>query len=127
MSNAFELPIFSDVPGEFVPQMVEQDSFLLNGNLINWKGSKQDVYSAPVFAGTDGPTRIRLGSFPLFDEKTTDLVLESALRAYDLGRGEWPTMKVKDRIARMHLFVKQMREKRKSRSQRAMATSKLMS
>ena len=38
--------------------------------------------------------------------------LEAALKAYDKGKGAWPTMKVRDRIECMETFVRQMEAKR---------------
>jgi glyceraldehyde-3-phosphate dehydrogenase (NADP+) len=36
-------------------------------------------------------------------------VLNSALEAYNLGRGEWPTMKVADRISAIDNFLQRMK------------------
>ena len=38
--------------------------------------------------------------------------INSAVAAFDRGKGDWPTMKVKDRIACMNTFVEKMRPHR---------------
>lgn len=41
-------------------------------------------------------------------EPESDAALDAAVRAYDAGRGEWPTMKVEQRIACMQDFIRRM-------------------
>jgi glyceraldehyde-3-phosphate dehydrogenase (NADP+) len=53
-----------------------------------------------------------LGTVPHMDEPTALKVLDSAVKAYDKGKGEWPTMRVKDRIDCMTSFVEEMKTKR---------------
>jgi glyceraldehyde-3-phosphate dehydrogenase (NADP+) len=106
-------PNLEQVPPEFrlnIP--VIQKQYLLNGKLQNWDGPMQEVYS-PVYLQTEagnGPTVI--GSYPLLSEKESMEALEGTVKAYDLGRGEWPTMSVLQRIKHMENFVKKMITKR---------------
>jgi glyceraldehyde-3-phosphate dehydrogenase (NADP+) len=112
MSESTVFPALSDVPPEFHPAVVEQNSFLVNGEMKPWTGAMQDVFS-PIFQPSSlGLSPLRLGSFPLLDATATDEVLEAATKAYDLGRGVWPTMSVKNRINHMLSFVKRMKEQR---------------
>jgi glyceraldehyde-3-phosphate dehydrogenase (NADP+) len=53
-----------------------------------------------------------LGTVPHMDEPTALKVLNSAVKAYDKGKGQWPTMRVKDRIECMKSFVEHMQTKR---------------
>lgn len=93
---------------EVSPPEVELKQFLHSGILEAWDGSMQDVYSPLGARGTF----IRIGAFPLMDAASSTRVLQSALDAYDLGRGVWPTMPVKERIRCMSRFVKAMKEQR---------------
>lgn len=106
-------PELTDIPEQYqIKQAIEQNTYLINGEMRAWHGKFQDVYS-PVYIknGTELKPQ-RLGSFPLLDAAASLEVLQSARNAYNLGKGEWPTMTVKQRIAHMMLFVKLMKEKR---------------
>lgn len=87
---------------------LEQKSYLCNGEIRTWGGACHPVYS-PICDGTE---RRRIGSYPLMDETNTLEALEAAHKAYDYGRGEWPTMSTEDRIAHMETFTYRMREQR---------------
>ncbi|EMH5715137.1 NADP-dependent glyceraldehyde-3-phosphate dehydrogenase, partial [Acinetobacter baumannii] len=56
--------------------------------------------------------QVELGSYPVMGEKESDEALEAAVRAYNNGRGEWPMMKVSERIACMQNFIQRMVEQR---------------
>jgi glyceraldehyde-3-phosphate dehydrogenase (NADP+) len=113
MQSSIIFPAHSDIPESFqISQPIEQNTYLVNGEMRAWKGAFQDVYS-PVFIKNENELKPqRLGSFPLLDATASLEVLQSARNAYDLGKGEWPTMTVKQRIAHMMQFVKMMKEKR---------------
>ena len=46
------------------------------------------------------------------DTEAANEAINSAVAAFDKGKGDWPTMKVKDRIACMNTFVEKMRPHR---------------
>ncbi|EDP71383.1 Aldehyde dehydrogenase [Flavobacteriales bacterium ALC-1] len=104
----------TDIPKAFqIENTLEQEHYLVNGELIHWKGTTADVFSPIRTANANGdiePTR--LGSTPDLGEKEALLALDAACNAYDKGQGEWPTMKVADRIACMETFVEKMKTKR---------------
>ncbi len=106
-------PTYADIPESFqMNAAIEQKSYLINGEMRLWHGAFQDVYS-PIYIQNEGELKPqRLGSFPLLTAEASLEVLESARNAYNLGKGEWPTMTVKQRITHMLQFVKMMREKR---------------
>ncbi len=52
----------------------------------------------------------RLGSYPLLGQAETETILAAACRAYDHGRGPWPTMPEAERIAIVEQFLERMRE-----------------
>ncbi len=95
-----------------VEKQLDQKEYLVDGELKIWNGSIQEVFS-PVFVKEGNRiSRKRLGSYPLLGEKESFEALQSAQQAYNLGRGEWPTMSVKNRIEHMLMFVKMMKEQK---------------
>lgn len=106
-------PALSDIPTEMLlGDALEQKEYLVNGDLKKWEGNVQDVYSPVCIQSDKGLQRKRLGSFPILGEKESFEALEAAKQAYDLGRGVWPTMKVKKRIEHMLKFTKMMKEQK---------------
>lgn len=90
---------------------IEHRNFLIDGSLVEWEGATQDVFST-LNSAADGYAPTRLGSIPDLGEAEAFAALDSALKAYDQGKGIWPTMKVRERIACMVNFVEQMKTKR---------------
>jgi len=102
------------VPKEFeIPKNKNYDTYLLNGELVKWKGNTSKVYS-PVFTtnSEEKMTATLLGSIPVMQEKDALLALEAANQAFDNGNGTWPTMKVEDRIKCIERFTELMVPKR---------------
>ena len=95
-SNSFQNPIHSN-------------KYLVNGVLKHWTGAKAEVYSN-IYYENGAPTL--LGSVPDMDTEAANEAINSAVAAFDKGKGDWPTMKVKDRIACMNTFVEKMRPHR---------------
>ena len=101
----------SIIPEEFqIKKEIHQKTYLVNGELISWEGSTTEVYS--TISSSVSYKRTLLGSIPDLGEKEALMALEGALKAYDQGKGTWPTMKVRDRIECMEKFVTQMKTKR---------------
>ncbi len=95
-----------------IEKQLDQKEYLVDGELKIWNGSIQEVFS-PVFVKEGNRiSRKRLGSYPLLGEKESFEALQSAQQTYNLGRGEWPTMSVKNRIEHMLMFVKMMKEQK---------------
>ena len=105
-------PKLKDVPAEFAVTPLKQKTWLLNGKLVEWKGPFQDVHSPVYVDAGKGLQPFNLGSYPLLSGEASLSALEAATKAYDLGKGEWPTMTVKDRIKHLQSFVKLMKEQR---------------
>jgi glyceraldehyde-3-phosphate dehydrogenase (NADP+) len=99
-----------EIPAEFqIREPVCQSEFLINGELREWNGPTQEVFS-PVYIKTNsGLTRKYLGSYPLLSGETILEVLAVAVKAYDNGKGLWPTMPVAGRIRHMQEFVRRMK------------------
>ncbi|WP_130734400.1 NADP-dependent glyceraldehyde-3-phosphate dehydrogenase [Flavobacterium sp. J27] len=87
-----------------------QKDYLLDGELKIWEGESAEVYSSISTTAHYQPTL--LGSVPNMNEAAALAALESSHKAYNNGQGDWPTMKVQDRIKCMEQFVKQMEQVR---------------
>ncbi|WP_286752804.1 MULTISPECIES: NADP-dependent glyceraldehyde-3-phosphate dehydrogenase [Sphingobacterium] len=98
-----------DIPAEFtLDEQVDQREFLSNGEMISWTGQVNEVFSPICVKTKGGLKRKRIGSFPVCTEKESMEALEAAVKAYDNGRGEWPTMSVADRITCVENFTQKM-------------------
>ena len=101
----------ANIPNEYlITEPIHQREYLVGGELRPWKGDTSEVFSTISSTPTYGPTL--LGSIPALGEKEAMDALDAALDAYDKGKGVWPTMKVRDRIACMEKFLTQMEGKR---------------
>lgn len=101
----------SFIPEEYqINALINQDTYLVNGELKQWTGQTTPVFS--TISSTEKYSPTLLGSIPFMGEKEAAEVVEAATNAYDMGQGLWPTMKVVDRIKCMEKFVKQMKETR---------------
>jgi glyceraldehyde-3-phosphate dehydrogenase (NADP+) len=108
LANGSESVFFaeSDIPEKYrLAETVEQTEYLIDGELRRWDGPRLDVFS-PVCAHTQsGLEQLRIGSYPQLTGKEALEALEAAARAYDHGRGKWPTMSISERIAHIQDFV----------------------
>ena len=99
------------IPKEFqIKSEIHHSTFLVNGELKEWKGNTTRVTS--TISSTENYKPTTLGSIPDMGETEALEALNAALSAYNQGQGVWPTMKVKDRIECMESFVKKMETKR---------------
>ena len=105
-------PEVSQIPEQFQIQPLHQKEYLVGGEMRQWAGATQDVYSPIFVKNGDKFESVHIGSYPITSEKEAMEALEAALKAYDNGRGEWPTMSVSERIACMEHFIKKMLEKK---------------
>ena len=102
---------FTEIPEAYkIKSLLHQNTYLVNGELRHWEGETAKVYS--TISSTSKYEQTLLGTIPQLGEKEALEVLDSAISAYDKGKGLWPTMKVGDRIACMETFVEQMKTKR---------------
>ncbi|MVZ64673.1 aldehyde dehydrogenase family protein [Sphingobacterium sp. DK4209] len=102
-----------DIPAEFtLDEEIHQREFLSNGAMHPWTGKSSEVFSPICVKTKDGLVRKRIGSYPVCTEKESMEALDAAVKAYDNGRGIWPTMSVADRIACVEQFTQKMIAKR---------------
>ena len=91
---------------------MEQRHYLCDGEIREWSGPQQDVLS-PLCETTSGSVQQKvIGSYPLMEEGHALEALDAAFRAYDNGRGKWPSMSVENRIRCVETFAYMMKERR---------------
>ena len=107
LEEAFPAP--SEVPGEHLVEAAAYERLYLSGGEVRtWDGPVSEV-SSPVCLRCDGQlTRTVIGHVPAMDEVQALSALDTAVKAWDNGRGPWPTMSVADRIAAVEAFTDRM-------------------
>jgi glyceraldehyde-3-phosphate dehydrogenase (NADP+) len=102
-----------EIPEEFrLKEEVHQREYLNNGQMHPWNGGVHTVLSPVCIKTASGLQRKVIGTYPLCDEKEAMAALDAAVKAYDNGRGEWPTMSVADRITCVEKFTHKIIEKK---------------
>lgn len=97
------------IPSEHNIAYIKQKEYLINGEIRTWEGEFHQVLS-PVYLNTDGRLiQKKLGEYPLLTENEALEAVESAEKAFDSGRGLWPTMSVSGRIRHMEKFITLMK------------------
>lgn len=82
--------------------------YLVNGELKRWSGAGENVLS-PVCVTKNGETARRaMGPAAMLTTEVALDAMHAAVRAYDRGRGEWPRMKISDRLRCLQVFVDKM-------------------
>lgn len=109
-----KFPVVDGIPESVrLPSQIHQRVSLVDGELKLWAGATKKTLSPIWIQQPDGSLQqVELGSYPVMGEKESDEALEAAVRAYNNGRGEWPMMKVSERIACMQNFIQRMVEQR---------------
>ena len=99
-----------EIPLAFrVERRPEERLYLLDGQIRPWEGPLAEVNSPICLRHTDGTLkRPIIGQVPAMDEDAAMAGLNAAVRAWDCGRGEWPTMSVAARIAAVEMFAAKM-------------------
>ncbi len=104
-------PSAADMPKNLLENIpCLQTGYLVNGEIRSWDGPRQAVFSPVWVAADNRPTPFFIGEYPLLTESEALEALDSAVAAYDHGRGPWPTMSVAERIHHMEQFVFRMME-----------------
>ncbi len=99
------------IPKEFrISEIYHQDTYLVDGELIAWKGETTPVYSSISTTKFYKPTL--LGSIPKLTKKEALAALNSASRAYDNGQGEWPMQTLQYRVKVLEKFVTHLAKKK---------------
>ncbi len=102
------------IPYEFkLTQPIKQDEYLINGEMLLWKGRKRKVFSPILIKDNKGLKKKLIGYYPLLTKKEAMTALFSAVKAYDNGRGFWPCLSVIERIKYIEKFLFLIKEKKK--------------
>lgn len=102
-----------DIPKEYMlAGEIHQQEYLCNGEMKPWKGDAHIVLSPICVRTAEGLRRKVIGTYPVCGEKESMEALDAAVKAYNNGRGEWPTMSVSERIACVEQFTYKMIEKK---------------
>jgi len=111
LSRAF--PKDADVPAPFQPgPPLEQRTWLLDGQEVPWDGEMQSIVS-PIETEKDGVYAPKvLGQCPVLTAECGQMAVSAVLKAYDSGRGLWPSMTVGARIAHVEEFARRMSDRR---------------
>jgi glyceraldehyde-3-phosphate dehydrogenase (NADP+) len=101
------------IPKAFqLTQELNQKEYLSDGEMRTWEGEVHTVYSPVCIKTPEGLNRKIIGTYPLCTGKEAMDSLLAAEKAYNNGRGEWPTMSVADRISCVEKFTRQIIEKK---------------
>lgn len=107
------LPENQAIPSEaWVDLPIHQTEYLVDGEIRHWTGPQHEVLSPVCRATPEGPAPIRLGFHPRMTGQAALEALDSAVRAWDHGRGVWPTLPVAERIRRVESFAFRMKARR---------------
>ncbi len=106
-------PEETELPAEFlIKEQISQAEYLVNGELRYWDGPSQEVLSPICIKTSTGISRKKIGSYPLLSEEAVLEALEAAVKAYDNGKGLWPTLPIEERIGRIEEFVFRFKTKK---------------
>lgn len=99
------------------PESFHWKHYLVDGKLIEWQGASEEVYS-PILEDVAGKKqKTYLGSAPLLEKEQGIEALRAAQKAYNHGRGEWPTAHADQRIQALERFLALMKDQREKVSQ----------
>jgi len=106
-------PNEEEIPAQYrIDSSIRQDYYLVDGELRSWNGPLVEVLSPVWVREGESLARKMVGEFPGLTETTALEALAVAVRAYDNGRGEWPTMSVGERIRRVQRFTSALLQKK---------------
>jgi glyceraldehyde-3-phosphate dehydrogenase (NADP+) len=106
-------PIENTIPVDLkIEQALDQREYLINGELRTWTGNLNPVLSPVCIWNGNQLKQQLIGNTPLLTSKESLEALDSAVKAYDMGQGLWPTMSVGQRIEHVERFLEAMRRQR---------------
>ncbi len=100
------------IPKEFqLNEIINHTEYLINGKINQWDGKQASVFSTLLCDVSEKEPQL-IGKTPEMSGDFALKALEAAHNAFNYGQGEWPTMKVYERINCMENFVQKMLSKR---------------
>jgi glyceraldehyde-3-phosphate dehydrogenase (NADP+) len=108
LARCFPTP--EEIPSAFRARTCREERFyLLDGQIRPWEGPLAEVSSPICLRRADGGLqRSIIGQVPAMDQDAAMAGLNAAVRAWDDGRGLWPTMSVAARVAAVETFAGEM-------------------
>ncbi|HWN85890.1 MAG TPA: aldehyde dehydrogenase family protein, partial [Vicinamibacterales bacterium] len=111
--NASIFPHLDEIPQQVrLAGTIEQREYLCDGVLRRWEGPLQDVESPVCLHNGGRLDRQRIGAYPLLTGREALDVLAAGARAWNQGRGVWPTMPIEGRIRAVEQFGWRMKDRR---------------
>lgn len=111
--SRFAFPQENQIPEQFqLIQPIIQREYLIDGELRHWDGELEEARSPICIQTEAGLVPKVIGSFPLLTETEALQALDAAVKAYNNGRGVWPTMAIAKRIEHIQEFTYRMSQKR---------------
>jgi len=83
--------------------LINMKNVLLDGTLKAYKGKFVNVYSPIYYQGTE--ERVLIGSYPDMTPEDSIKAIHAAKKAFNNGKGEWPSMTPYERINIMNKFL----------------------
>ena len=100
------------IPKEFqLNKIINHTEYLINGKINQWDGNQASVFSTLLCDISEKEPQL-IGKTPEMSGDFALKALDAAHNAFNYGQGEWPTMKVYERINCMENFVQKMLSKR---------------
>ncbi len=84
-------------------------AYLVDGEVRRWTGERREVLSAVCMAKDGKLAQRPMGPAGVLSRAEALAALDGACRAWDRGRGSWPTMRVGGRAERLQAFAQGMR------------------
>lgn len=111
LDNSF-FPTVAAIPEAHRPDYIAQSGYLINGEILSWKGQMQEVKSPICIQSDNEIEQAEIGFCPSLDANESVRALDAAEAAYNEGRGFWPSLPTSERIAYTEKFLEKMVEKR---------------
>lgn len=106
-------PAEENIPQEFRhTNIIKQNEYLINGEMLLWNGRKRKVFSPILIKENNKLKKKLLGYYPLLTKKEAMTALHSAVKAYDNGKGLWPSLDVNERIRYIEKFLFLVKQKK---------------
>lgn len=110
INNLF--PKLSQIPQEFEVKPQYVDSFLTGGKIQKSQGKEVSINSPIYLNKKNSLTPYSICTYRSMTIDETWEALSEAKKAYNRGKGSWPTMTIENRIKYINSFVQKMQEKR---------------
>src|SRR5690606_27566048 len=108
-------PITDNIPDSIkILNPKHQNKILINGELREWRGNVHQVYSPILVVNKENGQleKRQIGTYPIASIQETTEALHAAIKAYNNGRGDWPSMPIMDTILHLKYFLTEMKKQK---------------